>query len=144
MRLEFVVFSLLAAVALGCSSSRVGSSASAEEDTVHGGEVYARYCALCHGDRGQGYAADNANALRSPEFLSTVSDEFLRAAILKGRSGTPMSAWGQQYGPPLPPTSGGQPRFDRPRDLSPSWASLPSPFTFPCSFLAYSPFLGLL
>lgn len=96
---------LVAILALGleCSSSRVEPNSQVAGNDEHGAEIYGRYCALCHGDRGQGYAADNANSLRSPEFLSTVSDEFLRAAILKGRSGTPMSAWGVEYGGPLEP-----------------------------------------
>ena len=102
--LPSLAFVLVSALGLGCSPSRVERAAPVAGNDKHGGEVYARYCALCHGDRGQGYAADNANSLRSPEFLSTVSDEFLRAAIEKGRSGTPMSAWSAQYGGPLQPS----------------------------------------
>ncbi|MDP6946934.1 MAG: hypothetical protein QF464_22485, partial [Myxococcota bacterium] len=30
---------------------------------------YQTYCALCHGDEGEGYAADSANALNHPAFL---------------------------------------------------------------------------
>jgi len=66
-----------------------------------GAESYAKYCALCHGDRGQGYTADNANALAHPEFLATATDELLRRAIVRGRPGTTMSAWGSSYGGPL-------------------------------------------
>ncbi len=66
---------------------------------------YRRYCALCHGARGEGYAADAANALRNPEFLSTASDEFLRRAIERGRPGTPMSGWAAQRGGPLAPAA---------------------------------------
>lgn len=66
-----------------------------------GAQSYAKYCALCHGDRGQGYTADNANALAHPEFLATVTDEHLRRAIVRGRPGTTMSAWGRAYGGPL-------------------------------------------
>ena len=62
---------------------------------------YALYCALCHGDQGEGYAADNANALNHPAFLATSTDEFLRAGIVRGRPGTPMSAWGVSRGGPL-------------------------------------------
>lgn len=63
--------------------------------------VYAQYCAFCHGDQGQGYVSDNANALANPAFLATSTDAFLRDAILHGRPGTPMSAWGQAKGGPL-------------------------------------------
>lgn len=67
----------------------------------HGRALYARYCALCHGRRLQGYAADHANALGNRNFLALASDEFLRAAIRDGRPGTPMSAWGRHLGGPL-------------------------------------------
>lgn len=69
----------------------------------HGGDLYGRMCAVCHGPTGEGYKADNATALSHPEFLSSVSDDFLRRAIALGRSGTVMSSWGRDRGGPLPP-----------------------------------------
>jgi cytochrome c oxidase cbb3-type subunit 3 len=63
--------------------------------------MYARYCALCHADDGSGYAADNANSLRTGSFLATASDEFLRWAIAYGRPGTAMAAWSREQGGPL-------------------------------------------
>lgn len=66
-----------------------------------GAAVYARYCSLCHGDSGEGYKADNAPALANQDFLRTASDDFIRVAIVQGRPGTPMSAWGQRHGGPL-------------------------------------------
>lgn len=66
-----------------------------------GWALYSKYCALCHGDRGQGYKADGANALNHPEFLRIASDTLLRNGIYRGRPGTPMSAWGATYGGPL-------------------------------------------
>lgn len=63
--------------------------------------LYSKYCALCHGEDGKGYKADNANALSNPEFLAIASDAFLRAGIIQGRPGTSMSAWGKEYGGPL-------------------------------------------
>jgi cytochrome c oxidase cbb3-type subunit 3/ubiquinol-cytochrome c reductase cytochrome c subunit len=81
---------------LGCSSDPKEKTAA-----ERGAESYAKYCALCHGDRGQGYTADNANALAHPEFLATVTDEALRRAIARGRPGTTMSPWGSAYGGPL-------------------------------------------
>lgn len=58
--------------------------------------LYASRCALCHGDKGQGFAADGANALASPEWLSIASDELIRSGIARGRveEGTPMPAFG--------------------------------------------------
>ena len=70
------------------------------QDT-QGAALYQRYCALCHGSDGQGYAADNANALAHPQFLSTATDELLRRGIARGRPGTAMSAWGKEAGGPL-------------------------------------------
>src|SRR5437868_11327019 len=53
--------------------------------------AYAKYCATCHGEFASGYVADNAPSLRSPTFLSTASDDFLRAGITRGRPGTAMA-----------------------------------------------------
>ncbi|MFT6396117.1 MAG: cytochrome c oxidase cbb3-type subunit 3/ubiquinol-cytochrome c reductase cytochrome c subunit [Bradymonadia bacterium] len=66
-----------------------------------GAADYEQYCAFCHGDEGQGYLADDANALNNPTFLATATDDFLRAAIVHGRPGTPMSGWGVEKGGPL-------------------------------------------
>ncbi|MCZ7679470.1 MAG: c-type cytochrome [Sandaracinaceae bacterium] len=66
-----------------------------------GAQLYARYCALCHGAEGEGYAADDAPSLASPELLRSASDAFLTAAIADGRPGTPMSAWSSRRAGPL-------------------------------------------
>ncbi len=63
--------------------------------------TYVRYCALCHRADGLGYAADHANALANQQFLAVASPAFLRSAIVDGRPGTPMSAWGRVHGGPL-------------------------------------------
>ena len=63
--------------------------------------LYRRYCALCHGRDGEGYAADNAPRLAGAEWLRSASDAFITAAIADGRPGTPMSAWSQNRGGPL-------------------------------------------
>lgn len=63
--------------------------------------LYRRYCALCHGRDGEGYAADDAPALANQEWLRSASDEFIRAAIERGRPGTAMSAWHRDRGGPL-------------------------------------------
>jgi cytochrome c oxidase cbb3-type subunit III len=68
---------------------------------AHGAEVYGRMCAVCHGASGEGYKADEATALAQPDFLASVTDDYLRAAITKGRDGTTMSAWGMERGGPL-------------------------------------------
>jgi cytochrome c oxidase cbb3-type subunit 3 len=66
-----------------------------------GAALYAKYCALCHGAKLEGYAADNAPALRSPTFLATASTAFLQAAIERGRAGTAMAGYGKAVGGPL-------------------------------------------
>ena len=68
---------------------------------THGGEVYGRMCAVCHGAKGEGYRADDAPALANAEFLSSATDEYLRMAIKNGRTGTTMSAWSTERGGPL-------------------------------------------
>ncbi len=60
-----------------------------EGDVAHGGTLYAAQCASCHGDRGQG---GTGTALRNPAMLALTPDEFLQAAIVRGRDGTPMEA----------------------------------------------------
>ena len=66
-----------------------------------GPALYTEFCAFCHGSQGEGYVADQANALNNSTFLSTVDDYFLTQAIVHGRVGTPMSPWGQEKGGPL-------------------------------------------
>lgn len=86
---------LTAAVLFGCTTEM------APPAVPPGKAPYLKYCALCHGDRGQGYQADSANALSNPHFLAAASDAFLRDGTVRGRPGTPMSAWGKAYGGPL-------------------------------------------
>ena len=88
----------------GSADEGAGAAAPIEADPAllaHGGELFEEYCAFCHGSEGEGYFADNAPALRSQTFLTTASDEFLSAAVVNGRPGTPMSGWGVERGGPL-------------------------------------------
>jgi cytochrome c oxidase cbb3-type subunit 3/ubiquinol-cytochrome c reductase cytochrome c subunit len=68
-----------------------------------GAQLYGRMCAICHGRTGDGYAADHAPALSHRDFLASVTDEYLHAAIANGRGGTTMSAWSTVRGGPLSP-----------------------------------------
>ncbi|MGH7785865.1 MAG: c-type cytochrome [Candidatus Binatia bacterium] len=72
-------------------------------EAIRGGEFYARMCAVCHGAAGEGYAADQAPRLAQADFLASVSDDYLRAAIANGRRDTTMSAWARIKGGPLSP-----------------------------------------
>lgn len=65
--------------------------------------LYKRLCALCHGERGEGYAADNAPSLVTTTFRESADEEFLRRAIANGRPGTAMGAYGAEVGGPLAP-----------------------------------------
>ncbi|MBS1251944.1 MAG: Cbb3-type cytochrome c oxidase subunit CcoP1 [Anaerolineales bacterium] len=66
-----------------------------------GRALYARMCALCHGDNGEGYAAPASPALANPNFLAVASDAYLFENTARGRPGTRMSAWADEYGGPL-------------------------------------------
>jgi cytochrome c oxidase cbb3-type subunit 3/ubiquinol-cytochrome c reductase cytochrome c subunit len=70
-------------------------------DLTDGQQLYARFCALCHGPEARGYAADNAPSLVSATFLASASNDFLRAAIGRGRPGTAMAGYGPGVGGPL-------------------------------------------
>jgi len=54
-----------------------------DADPDRGRAVFARACAECHGDRGQG--GDVAGAIEAPEFLELISDQALRRIIITGR-----------------------------------------------------------
>lgn len=104
--LASVAVALALALSLGgCGPTQPAGSASpgapVAASSPEGEALYAKYCALCHGDRGQGYSADNATALANQEFLRTATDPFLWTAIERGRPGTPMSAFGEAEGGPL-------------------------------------------
>ncbi|MEZ5070204.1 MAG: c-type cytochrome [Bacteroidales bacterium] len=52
---------------------------------------YARLCAECHGNSGEG---TRAPALNNQELLNAASNGYLLGTITLGRSGTPMPSWG--------------------------------------------------
>ena len=68
---------------------------------AEGEALYTQFCALCHGESGEGYAADNATRLRGQSFLRTASDDLLTLAIARGRVGTAMGGYSQDFGGPL-------------------------------------------
>jgi cytochrome c oxidase cbb3-type subunit 3 len=70
-------------------------------DLADGRQLYDRFCAMCHGAEGKGYAADNAPSLVNATFLATASQDFLRAGIARGRPGTAMAGYGSAVGGPL-------------------------------------------
>lgn len=70
---------------------------------AQGRTLFVKYCALCHGQQAEGYAADNAPSLVSTTFQASASDDFLRAGISRGRPGTAMAGYSKAVGGPLEP-----------------------------------------
>lgn len=107
LRIAFALFSITCVVGAGvfaCSAASCagsGPARSADPRIEEGARVYHTYCALCHGENGEGYAADDANALFNQDFLVSVSDAFLRTAIERGHPDTAMSAYARVHGGPL-------------------------------------------
>ncbi len=62
-------------------------------DAELGSKLYAEQCASCHGASGEG---GEGTALGNPTMLATAPDSFLKAAITRGREGTPMEAYGDR------------------------------------------------
>lgn len=74
----------------------------------HGGELYAQYCAACHGSRGEGGHGTGvtfsrprdlpvlAPALNNPGFLAAASDAMIKTTLMRGRQGTPMQSFLKQ------------------------------------------------
>lgn len=60
-------------------------------DVPRGRAIYRAQCAQCHGHSGEG---NTGTALGNPAMLSMTSDRFLRHAIVRGREGTEMPAFG--------------------------------------------------
>lgn len=59
-------------------------------DARRGSEIYARQCAMCHGDDGTGGIGP---ALKSPDLLLAATNRYLAQTILTGRRNTAMPSW---------------------------------------------------
>lgn len=83
----------------------VYSSAPVKGDVEHGRELFASYCAACHGVHGDGGKGTGvtfsrhrdlpiiAPALNNRGFLAAASDEMIRHTLQYGREGTPMRSF---------------------------------------------------
>lgn len=77
-------------------------------DARNGKQLYAKYCASCHGENGGGgkgtgitlprprVTAIVAPALNNPGFLASATDTMIKATLRKGREGTPMPSHSKQ------------------------------------------------
>ena len=61
-------------------------------DVALGAQVYQQNCVTCHGKKGEGVTG---TALGNAAMLALTPDQFLRHAIVEGRQGTPMPAFGK-------------------------------------------------
>lgn len=75
--LKFLVISLLG----------LGSATSNAADTIKGGQIYASYCASCHGVNGVPLMSDAPNFARSERLLRP--DVFVVTAIREGKNSMP-------------------------------------------------------
>lgn len=65
-------------------------------------DMYEKYCALCHGEDREGYAADHAPSLRSKSLLATSQGtNFMRYTIQYGRANTAMGGYLSTQGGPM-------------------------------------------
>ena len=81
-------------------------SAARGTSTEVGQELYAQYCASCHGEFGEGgpnpaRAGDIIAPISSAEYLRTRDDITLRSVIAQGQPNFGMSPFGTTYGGPL-------------------------------------------
>jgi mono/diheme cytochrome c family protein/rhodanese-related sulfurtransferase len=101
MMIGTLVISMVTFFSLKSNHLLAGQPASKSESpdlSEKGSVLYEKYCSICHGSNGEGYLADEANALSNQDFLITASDAYIMEGILRGRPGTPMSAWDKEKG----------------------------------------------
>lgn len=103
MRFQLAIAVLVFAFSATAIVQRMRTPMPTYDDRVvkQGAELYGRMCAVCHGNWGEGYRADEAPRLAHPEFLASVTDDYLERAIAYGRTNTTMSAWSRERGGPL-------------------------------------------
>jgi cytochrome c oxidase cbb3-type subunit 3/ubiquinol-cytochrome c reductase cytochrome c subunit len=65
-------------------------------------KVFARACAACHGEHGQGgqYEGKSVGAINDPDFLALISDQALRRFVITGRPDLGMPDYADPMGRP--------------------------------------------
>jgi mono/diheme cytochrome c family protein len=96
----------IASLALSaCSREETGAPAVPEGERVsaeRAAGLYARHCAICHGDDGDGRGPRHASLFRKPRdfrdprWREERTPAEVRAAIRDGRPGSDMPAWGSR------------------------------------------------
>ena len=84
------------------------STAKIKGNAINGGQLYGKYCAACHGTKGEGGHGTGvtmsrprglpilAPALNNPGFLAAASDAMIKHTLMVGRKGTPMRSFLKQ------------------------------------------------
>lgn len=74
-------------------------------NALHGKQLFAQYCAACHGTTGEGSKGTGvtfsrprdlpimAPALHNPGFLASTTDSMIKTTLMKGRKDTPMTSF---------------------------------------------------
>ncbi len=76
-----------------------GGNGAGTSDASSAKDLMQTNCIVCHGpDLKGGLPGVRTPSLVNPDFLSVASDRYLRTLITKGRTGTPMPAWGPVLG----------------------------------------------
>lgn len=76
-------------------------SKSTEPEALTGAEIYTRFCAACHGKRGEGIRGPGVSpvpAIGSTDFLAIAPDAFIIETVRRGRPSRGMPAWEETSG----------------------------------------------
>lgn len=77
-------------------------------DRARGADLFARHCAACHGEHGEGAHGTGvtlsrprdqpilAPGLNNPGFLAAATDDLIKTTLMRGRRGTPMRSFLEQ------------------------------------------------
>jgi len=90
VRWLFAAASLILLIGAAVAATRVAAARDAERDVTAGRELYARQCAVCHGDGGRGDGPSAAGFGTKPadltdgRLMNGLPDEFLASVIVNG------------------------------------------------------------
>ncbi len=96
--LVFMAVLIAGFVTYTARESDLRATAKTEQDSTYrnlGEELYAKNCASCHGQNGEGGSAPTLNA---KEFFKLTTDDQMHGLIAAGVAGSNMPAWSLDYG----------------------------------------------